>query len=310
MSTSIKASVLAGLLLLLMVGLPVREANAQSKKGPALTANLDVSVDLSGTPVVVDATVTVAKFAARNNSVFASGNIVGTLTLGSTTKNINAAFDVAAAVQATCTSTQANLIVQLDQLSLDVNGTPLNLGDLTLNVSAAPGTTLGDLICSISDILAHKGSLTSLVTLLDRILFNSAPVTNISITATVVINQFLLENGHVVLDADVSGTVAINGISTSLAAHVAADVDVVATCGTTTSTLDVAINQLSLDLTTSLLGGIHLAVGGVQLSLSAPTSSDPGSLGSLICALEDVLAATTLDETALLDLLNTIVAYL
>jgi hypothetical protein len=267
-----------------------------------LTLGLNVALDVEGTPLAVNANVNIQSFTLSGGQLFASGSITGSATLNGVTKPLNATFSTVALVDADCTATTANLSVTLQSLSLNVNGIPLSLGSLTLTASGTPGTLLGDLICSLADVLDGGGSSTALVTLLNQILRAGAVPTSVSVAGTLDLATFSLQNGVLTAAGSLVGTVTLNGLTVPLNTTFNVQALVNATYTATSASLTVVLQQLNLNL-----NGLALSVGQTTVAVTVDATS-PVYL--LITDIADLLSAGTVDEAALLLLLDDLFAIL
>lgn len=104
----------------------------------------------------------ITSFAVQNNALVASGIVTG----GGTATT--AAAPAAAAAAAAC----GILHLELGPLDLDLLGLVVHLDRVVLDLSAAPGAgnLLGNLLCSITNLLNAGGALTQLANLLNQLL--------------------------------------------------------------------------------------------------------------------------------------------
>jgi hypothetical protein len=112
----------------------------------------------------------ITRFATQNGALVAVGNLTGTVTdaLGNTLGNISQALTLPVSViNATCEI----LHLELGPLDLELLGLNVHLDKVVLDITATPGGgLLGDLLCSLADLLGGSGSLNAIVRLLNNIL--------------------------------------------------------------------------------------------------------------------------------------------
>ena len=109
------------------------------------------------------------RFAVQNGELVAIGTLTGTLTdsLGIVLGSITQAVTLPVTAQATCEI----LDLELGPLDLDLLGLMVHLDRINLEITAQEGGgLLGDLLCSIADLLNNNSSLNALARLLNNIL--------------------------------------------------------------------------------------------------------------------------------------------
>ena len=126
-------------------------------------------------------TFTPTSFSVVNGVLEATGPLKGTLTDANGTSLGNVSQTATLPVQTTATSTAAapavaacnvlNLV--LGPLNLDLLGLVVTLNEVHLNITAVPGSLLGDLLCDVANLLnggGVGGLLTEISALLNEIL--------------------------------------------------------------------------------------------------------------------------------------------
>ena len=113
---------------------------------------------------------TITRFATQNGALVAVGTLTGTVTdaVGNTLGTINQALTLpVSAISATCEI----LHLELGPLDLTLLGLNVHLNKVVLDITATPGGgLLGDLLCSIADLLSNNSPLSALVKLLNNVL--------------------------------------------------------------------------------------------------------------------------------------------
>jgi hypothetical protein len=124
-------------------------------------------------------TLRITSFGVENNQLVASGIVTGTVGANAVAKSVTipvtlptartaAAGTTAAAAAATC----GILHLELGPLDLDLLGLVVHLDRVVLDLSAAPGAgnLLGNLLCSITNLLNGAGTLAQIANLLNQLL--------------------------------------------------------------------------------------------------------------------------------------------
>lgn len=109
------------------------------------------------------------RFAVQNGNLVAIGTLTGTLTdaLGNVLGSVTQAVAVPVTAQGTCDI----LHLTLGPLDLNLLGLMVHLDRVVLDITAQQGGgLLGDLLCSVADLLNNNSSLTALANLLNNIL--------------------------------------------------------------------------------------------------------------------------------------------
>ncbi len=109
------------------------------------------------------------RFATQNGSLVAIGTLTGTLTnsLGQVVGTVTQAVTLPVAANGTCQV----LHLELGPLDLNLLGLMVHLNQVVLNITAQQGGgLLGDLLCSVANLLNNNSSLNALTNLLNNIL--------------------------------------------------------------------------------------------------------------------------------------------
>jgi hypothetical protein len=116
-------------------------------------------------------TFNIQQFANQNGNLVAIGTLVGTLTntLGQVT---NVVINNVTAPVTAATASCPILSLTLGPLHLDLLGLVIDLNQVNLNITAVPGAgnLLGNLLCSVANLLNGGGVLGNLSTLLNQLL--------------------------------------------------------------------------------------------------------------------------------------------
>lgn len=175
---------------------PAAAATAAAAKAQAPKATITNSVlDVAGTAKLIngvsvgdltDAKFTVAKFVKQDGKMMAAGTVTGMLNGQSVTTPAtaevksanNSATPSAAAIAPEAVGLAATcqvLNLVLGPLHLNLLGLVVDLNQVVLNITAVQGALLGDLLCSVANLLnggvGQGGSgISSLINLLNRLL--------------------------------------------------------------------------------------------------------------------------------------------
>lgn len=109
------------------------------------------------------------RFAVQNGALVAIGTLTGTLTdsLGNVIGSITQAITLPVTAAATCEI----LDLELGPLDLNLLGLMVHLDPINLEITAQQGGgLLGDLLCSLADLLSGNGALRAVSQLLNNIL--------------------------------------------------------------------------------------------------------------------------------------------
>ena len=162
---------------------------------PALAAQdtpAALSIPISGgnaTQGVFTGNLRITSFAVQNNALVASGIVTGTVasptgTLQSVVRTVTIPVVTgsggagttatgAASTAAAAASTSCGILhLELGPLDLDLLGLVVHLDRVVLDISAAPGAgnLLGNLLCSVTNLLNTSGALTQIANLLNQII--------------------------------------------------------------------------------------------------------------------------------------------
>jgi hypothetical protein len=114
---------------------------------------------------------TITHFAAQGDQILASGLVTGTAVVGGVATEVTQTFtDIPTAL--TGHHSRCEIVtLDLGPLHLDLLGLVVDLNEVILNVHAesGAGNLLGNLLCSVTNLLNGGGILSSLQGLLDRI---------------------------------------------------------------------------------------------------------------------------------------------
>ena len=150
---------------------------AQAQTGQAAPAGLSFPMSATGAQGVFTGTLRIARFAVQDNALVATGVVTGTLVgpAGATSiartvtvpvSTSPASRTAAAAIPGGCEI----LHLELGPLDLDVLGLVVHLDKVVLDLTAVPGAgnLLGNLLCSVTNLLNTGGALTQIANLLNQ----------------------------------------------------------------------------------------------------------------------------------------------
>ena len=169
--TKTRVMMMVMLVALLFGGVIVPTGVAQAKKAPPTPTTQDITgtfTDAVGGAGTFAGKFTVTKFATKDGSLVAQGNLVGTLTdsLGNVTSVKKSIGLPVSLITATCSV----LHLELGPLNLTLLGLVVHLDKVVLDISADPtGGLLGSLLCSLAGAL-NNSPLNAIVSLLNQIL--------------------------------------------------------------------------------------------------------------------------------------------
>jgi hypothetical protein len=164
----------------------VTSASAATSPGSAApttitaTAAKSITSAVTGTFTNADGTgtfngtFTPTSFSVVNGVLEAAGQLKGTLTdadgtsLGSVSQTATLPVQTSAAAAPVAACNVLNLV--LGPLNLNLLGLVVTLNEVHLNITAVPGSLLGDLLCDVANLLNGGGLLSELSTLLNEIL--------------------------------------------------------------------------------------------------------------------------------------------
>jgi len=179
----------SGVALVMGVGLPTllaSSASAATSPGSAAPAvaraatPASVTSPVTGTFKNADGTGTFAgtftptSFSVVNGVLAATGLLKGTLTdadgtsLGSVSQTATLPVSTTGSAAAPDACNVLNLV--LGPLNLNLLGLVVTLNQVHLNITAVPGSLLGDLLCDVANLLNSGGALSGLSALLNEIL--------------------------------------------------------------------------------------------------------------------------------------------
>jgi hypothetical protein len=158
------------LVLIALLFAPYMALGAKSGLAVPITGTFTDALGGAGT---FTGTLNIQRFATQNGQIVAVGTLTGTLTdsvgavLGTIVRTVTLLLD-AAATQASCDI----LHLELGPLDLDLLGLVVHLNKVVLDISAVPGAgnLLGNLLCSVANLLNGGGALSAIVNLLNQIL--------------------------------------------------------------------------------------------------------------------------------------------
>ena len=174
-----KATALALVLALLsIVMMPATLAQAQAGNPHSSALTLPISgtaTDAAGAANNVTGTLTINRFANQNGNLVALGTLVATVTNPVTGAVQNIVTNVAAPVTIDPASSCPILNLTLGPLHLNLLGLVIDLNQVVLNIVAqsGAGNLLGNLLCSVANLLNGGGlgtALNQIVGLLNQIL--------------------------------------------------------------------------------------------------------------------------------------------
>jgi hypothetical protein len=154
---------------------PATTTAAAAKSITSAVTGTFTNADGTGT---FSGTFTPASFSVVNGVLEATGLLKGTLTdangtsLGNvsqtTTLPVSTTGAAGSAAPAALACNILNLV--LGPLNLNLLGLVVTLNEVHLNITAVPGSLLGDLLCDVANLLNGGGALSGLATLLNEIL--------------------------------------------------------------------------------------------------------------------------------------------
>jgi hypothetical protein len=152
---------MAVILTVAMVGLPfaARTVSAQGTAAQALT----IPITGTGAAGTFAGTFQLQKFVSSQGQLLASGVLTGTVTAanGTVTSIVKTITLPATVAQASCEI----LHLDLGPLTLNLLGLNVTLSRVVLDISAqpGPGNLLGNLLCSVANLLNNPGALANLL---------------------------------------------------------------------------------------------------------------------------------------------------
>ncbi len=170
------------LVLLLALPFAFSQTTIPTTSAPSLTVPISGTTNQGGK---VAGTFQIQKFAVQGTQLMAIGNLVANVTQGGVTQTVVAAGTAipvqtpnagtaAATTNAASTAAGSCFILNLTLGPLDLNllGLQVHLNQVVLNITAQSGSgnLLGNLLCSVADLLNNGGALTDISNLLNQIL--------------------------------------------------------------------------------------------------------------------------------------------
>jgi len=156
-----KHIVLASLIALAAVALPASPVQAQPGRNQVST--LTVPVTGAGGGATFAGTMQIQRFATRNGQLVATGLLTGIVTpaTGAATSIVRTVTVPAAIGETTCQI----LHLDLGPLNLDLLGLQIDLSRIVLDITAqaGAGNLLGNLLCSVTNLLNNPGGLAALL---------------------------------------------------------------------------------------------------------------------------------------------------
>ena len=162
--------------------MPAAPALAAQDTG-GITVPISTGTTAQGT---FNGTLKITSFAVQNNALVASGlvsgtvvgaggalqSVVKTVTIPVATGSGGTTTEAAAAPTAAASTSCGILDLTLGPLDLDLLGLTVHLDRIVLNIGATPGAgnLLGNLLCSVANLLNTGGALTQIANLLNQIL--------------------------------------------------------------------------------------------------------------------------------------------
>jgi hypothetical protein len=143
------------------------------------SASFQIPVSTAGTQGTFTGVLRITNFAVENNALVATGVLTGTLTgaagsMSSVVRTVTLPV-IAGANQAPAAAATAEcgiLHLELGPLDLDLLGLVVHLDRVVLDLTAVAGAgnLLGNLLCSVTNLLNTGGALTQIANLLNQIL--------------------------------------------------------------------------------------------------------------------------------------------
>lgn len=147
------------------------------------TAGFTIPMNSTGAQGTFNGVMKITGFAVENNTLVATGVVSGTMTGASGANAVVRTFTAPVITGATQTTAAAGntaqaaascgiLHLELGPLDLDLLGLVVHLDRIVLDLSAVPGAgnLLGNLLCSVTNLLNSGGALTQIANLLNQIL--------------------------------------------------------------------------------------------------------------------------------------------
>ena len=153
-------------------------APAPASAAQPAASGLSFPIESSTAQGTFNGTLRITSFAVQNNVLVASGMVTGTVvsTAGvrSVAKMVTMPVSSSGTAQrATAKALSCDILhLELGPVDLDLLGLVVHLDRIVLDLSAAPGAgnLLGNLLCSVTNLLNGAGALTQIANLLNQIL--------------------------------------------------------------------------------------------------------------------------------------------
>jgi hypothetical protein len=145
----------------------------------ALPSGLSYPIAATTAQGTFNGTLRIVAFGVQNGALVASGIVSGTVINGTTISSVSQTVTVPVQMGAKSTTTAAPAAASCDILNLvlgplhlDLLGLVIDLNQVVLNISAVPGAgnLLGNLLCSVTNLLNSGGSLSQIANILNQIL--------------------------------------------------------------------------------------------------------------------------------------------
>ena len=145
----------------------------------ALPSGLSYPITATTAQGTFNGALRIVAFGVQNGALVASGIVSGTVINGSTISAVSQAVTIPVQTGAKSAATAAPAAASCDILNLvlgplhlDLLGLVIDLNQVVLNISAVPGAgnLLGNLLCSVTNLLNSGGALTQIAGILNQIL--------------------------------------------------------------------------------------------------------------------------------------------
>jgi len=234
------------------------------------TSAAGASTTAATSPGTFAGTMVVRSFAVEDGHLVAHVAVAGQLTTAAGTQSVS---NILATAQVAVSGTCQVLDLDIQPIHLNLLGLVVDLSEVHLTITAQQGQLLGNLVCSIANLLnggaslgAVAGLLNKLIGLISQIVGGLSP-------------SFVAQNGALSMAVSYNGQVVGS-----------APVQVTATC----QVLNLVIGPLHLDL-------LGLVIDLNQVTLSITAESGAGNLlGNLLCGITNLLNVGNLSGVATL----------
>jgi len=151
---------------------------ASAQAAQPTNAALSFPITTTAPQGVFNGTLRITSFGVQNNALVASGIVTGTLVSGSgvaqsVVKSVTVPVMTTAAKGTAAKALSCDILhLELGPIDLDLLGLVLHVDRIVVDLSAAPGAgnLLGNLLCSVTNLLNTAGSLAQIANLLNQIL--------------------------------------------------------------------------------------------------------------------------------------------